>query len=118
VPAMMINNGEFFALVVHLTLDAAVGRPREICPDCGPHGNRGRICLLWSWVDCERCEEAERAWVFGELGRKVTEVRGARRFDPEHPAEVELERLSPGRWRAVARVRRFLPEETDKLAGA
>jgi hypothetical protein len=114
----MIDNGEFFALVVHLTLDAAVGRPREICPDCGPHGNRGRICLLWSWVDCERCEEAERAWVFGELGRKVTEVRGARRFDPEHPAEVELERLSPGRWRAVARVRRFLPEETVVLGGA
>lgn len=30
---------------------------REYCPECGPHGNKGRVCLLLSWADCTTCAE-------------------------------------------------------------
>lgn len=26
-----------------------------LCPECGPHGNRGRVCLLLTWADCTTC---------------------------------------------------------------
>ena len=29
------------------------------CPECGPHGNAGRVLLLESWVDCETCRPRE-----------------------------------------------------------
>lgn len=25
------------------------------CPECGPHGGKGKIALLYSWVDCLTC---------------------------------------------------------------
>lgn len=28
------------------------------CPECGPHGNRGRVCLLLTWADCTTCRLA------------------------------------------------------------
>ena len=28
---------------------------KKTCPECGSHGNRGRVCLLESWVDCLTC---------------------------------------------------------------
>jgi hypothetical protein len=28
----------------------------EPCPECGPHGNKGRVLLLESWVDCLTCK--------------------------------------------------------------
>ena len=28
---------------------------RPQCPECGPHGNAGRVLLLESWVDCTTC---------------------------------------------------------------
>ena len=31
---------------------------RHYCPECGPHGNKGRVCLLLSWADCTMCVEA------------------------------------------------------------
>jgi hypothetical protein len=33
------------------------------CPECGPHGNAGRVLLLESWVDCTTCRPSpeERA---------------------------------------------------------
>lgn len=30
----------------------------EKCPECGPHGNKGRVLLLESWVDCLTCKVA------------------------------------------------------------
>lgn len=28
---------------------------KEHCLECGPHGNRGRVCLLLTWADCSLC---------------------------------------------------------------
>jgi hypothetical protein len=29
------------------------------CPECGPHGNAGRVLLLESWVDCTSCHHPD-----------------------------------------------------------
>lgn len=26
------------------------------CPECGPHGGKGKVLLLESWVDCLTCK--------------------------------------------------------------
>jgi hypothetical protein len=31
------------------------GKPEGLCPECGPHGNRGAVTLLWSIVPCLEC---------------------------------------------------------------
>jgi hypothetical protein len=33
----------------------AAAHPSPPCPECGPHGNRGRVLLLESWIDCTSC---------------------------------------------------------------
>lgn len=33
----------------------AKAHPQKACPECGPHGNAGRVLLLESWVDCTTC---------------------------------------------------------------
>ncbi len=35
----------------------AAMRAADPCPECGPHGNAGRVLLLESWVDCTTCRE-------------------------------------------------------------
>lgn len=33
---------------------------RPVCPECGPHGNSGKVLLLDTWVDCLTCRETKR----------------------------------------------------------
>ncbi len=33
---------------------------RQACPECGPHGNAGRVLLLESWADCTTCRPQAR----------------------------------------------------------
>ena len=37
------------------------GLGRVPCPECGPHGNAGRVLLLESWVDCTTCRPTAAA---------------------------------------------------------
>lgn len=54
------------AILVHLragmlrdTADGSIIKATKVrvdrCPECGPHGNRGRVMLFDSWVDCTTC---------------------------------------------------------------
>ncbi len=38
---------------------AADLRAMSPCPECGPHGNAGRVLLLESWVDCTSCHHPD-----------------------------------------------------------
>jgi hypothetical protein len=33
-----------------------VGIADRVCSECGPHGGKGRVLLLESWVDCLTCK--------------------------------------------------------------
>lgn len=93
--------------VVEVDPRQAIGRP---CPECGPHGNKGIVCLLLSWVDCLTCEEGEFYLARNRLDEMLTRARGSRQLDPDNPPATSLERLAPGRWRIRATVPRFLPD--------
>ena len=99
--------GETVALMVQAVVEVDP-RANRACPDCQPHGHKGRICFLWSWVDCELCVEHEKWLALDDLGNRLTAARGRRRFDPECPSEVDAERIGPGRWRVQAKVARLL----------
>lgn len=64
-------------------------KPTNTCPECGPHGNKGRVLLLENWYDCTLCrptatepapnldvEEPEPRWLdaFPE-GTKLVDFR-------------------------------------------
>lgn len=40
--------------IIELRLPEA-GKPAGLCSECGPHGNRGAVTLLWSVVPCLTC---------------------------------------------------------------
>lgn len=49
-------DAEMIASVVPVCNELAVTmRAVDPCPECGPHGNSGRVLLLESWVDCTTC---------------------------------------------------------------
>jgi hypothetical protein len=41
--------------------------PKILCPECGPHGNLGKIALLYSWVDCLTCHPPVAAGFYEPL---------------------------------------------------
>lgn len=47
-------------LSTHGTCSRCCDRAESPCPECGPHGNVGRVLLLESWVDCRACGSTQR----------------------------------------------------------
>lgn len=37
------------------------------CPECGPHGNAGRVCLASTWVACTVCADGKPGDAFGAV---------------------------------------------------
>ena len=60
--------------------DAAQGAKRPQCPECGPHGGKGMVELLESWVPCRTCDAA----VAADYGFTLEEAVS----DPWNPASV------------------------------
>lgn len=56
-----------------------IGKPDGRCPECGPHGNRGAVTLLWSVVPCIECSKRSEVAARVEAGRiaeaLVAEIR-------------------------------------------
>lgn len=53
--------GAFDCLSTHGTCARCCDRAENPCPECGPHGNAGRVLLLESWVDCTTCRPTAAA---------------------------------------------------------
>lgn len=69
------------------------GKPAGLCPECGPHGNRGAVTLLYSVVPCITCDaRATDAGIEHALGllRELSEdlrKQGARNLLPEYAVD-------------------------------
>lgn len=53
--------GALDCLSTHGTCSRCCDRAENPCPECGPHGNAGRVLLLESWVDCTTCRPTAAA---------------------------------------------------------
>lgn len=56
IDAEMATAVSMFSDALSVTMHA-----KSACPECGPHGNAGRVLLLESWVDCTTCRPTAAA---------------------------------------------------------
>lgn len=62
----------------------------ERCPECGPHGNRGAVMLLWSVVHCIECGRRANVVAGAEGHRLLDEVANEIRGDGCEPLAATL----------------------------
>jgi hypothetical protein len=84
------------------------GKPEGLCPECGPHGNRGVVELLFSLVSCNACDDLATRRAMREAEAAEMQIAGelAGEGCTADDAEVSVEPLAghPGGRRVVVTV--------------
>lgn len=98
--------GMFDCMSTHGTCARCCDRAENPCPECGPHGNAGRVLLLESWVDCTTCrprpthlvvDGGEGAPLVIDLEKNAIQVHRIRSLKPDPLAKRTQVYFASGR---------------------
>lgn len=91
-----------------------------VCPECGPHGNRGEVLLASSWAKCTTCAGGKPGDLWGEVKENptATALSSALIADGASPEAVEagVQAFSELYMAEIDNLRRYLTGPPDGMS--